>query len=552
MKRTPLLTALAAGILLLASCKNENKTGLAIPKDAAFVFHVNPQSLSSKLSWADIKNTTWFKDLYAESKDSFAKKLMDNPEASGVDLGRDFAYFVSKRGRGGYGVLEGAVKDEAAFGAMVKKTQPAASTKKHGDLNVAAVDDGVAVWSGKKFALVSNAHLNAVAPTLPGAARISTDSLTLFAEQTLNGEGGSLFDDDRFADVVNDGSDLHLWMNAGGLYSDLMGMMSMMKVSSLLEGNATAASLNFEDGKIAGRFKQFYGKEMQKAMDKWTFRDIDPAALDRIASKDVIGVMALNMDPAGLKELLKTIGMDGMANAFLGEKNLSLDELLEASKGGMVLALTDLKMKDTVRSVSYDGSTFTTVPHTTSDMSVLFAANVAKRATFDKLQTLAQTDAPKGSIVSQLTNDWFVVGNKPDAVNAFAAGGNTPHPFTEKLKGHSFGLFLDVQRLLKTNFTKEAGANGLLAESAAIWKDVVMVSEDYKDGVATSQLTVNFVDGKTNSLKQLNGYFEKINAVRKANKVAMEKDRSAWRIDTADAAGPMAVPAPPAVVEPNN
>ncbi|RYF86918.1 MAG: hypothetical protein EON98_02200 [Chitinophagaceae bacterium] len=81
MKRTPILSLLAALVIVLASCKGGNKANLAIPKDAAMVFHINAKSLSSKLTWDEIKGTTWFKEAYEESKDSFAKKLMDNPEA---------------------------------------------------------------------------------------------------------------------------------------------------------------------------------------------------------------------------------------------------------------------------------------------------------------------------------------------------------------------------------------------------------------------------------------------------------------------------------------
>lgn len=290
------------------------------------------------------------------------------------------------------------------------------------------------------------------------------------------------------------------------------------------------------------------GRKCRRRWKNGNSKNIDAAALNRIASTDVIGVMAMNMDPAGLKEFLKTIGMDGMANMFLSKQNLTLDELLEASKGQFVMALSDLKMKDTVTTVSYDGSTPVTMPTTKSDMSFIFAANVNKKATFEKLQSMATAEAPAGSFVSQLTNDWFVAGNKTEAVNGFATGANTKHAFTEKLSGHPFGFYLDIQRLLKTNFTKDPFAQSMLAESAALWKDMVMVSNEYKNGASTSEFTVNFVDGKTNSLKQLNQYFEKLNAAKKANKVAMEHDINNM---TTDSTAPL-TQAPPAEAAPKN
>ena len=108
MKRSPLLLVLAAFVLLMASCKSGGKSGLFIQKNAAIVITVSPSSLSSKLSWEEIKKTEWFQDLSKENTDSFAAKILNNPDAAGMDMKKDFAFFMKKQGRGGYGVLKEA------------------------------------------------------------------------------------------------------------------------------------------------------------------------------------------------------------------------------------------------------------------------------------------------------------------------------------------------------------------------------------------------------------------------------------------------------------
>ncbi|HUC83304.1 MAG TPA: DUF4836 family protein [Flavisolibacter sp.] len=527
MKRTPILTTLAA-VLLLASCKNENKSDLAIPKDAAVVFHIDPNSLSSKLSWDDIKKTEWFKDAYAENKDSFAKKMMDNPEASGIDLGKDMAFFVKKRGKGGYTVFEGGVKDEKAFAAMLTKAQASAKQEKDGDWNVAKTSGGVTIWNGSKFAVINDAPMTGMNPMggdMGDVTRFTADSLKIFATQLMAGKEESLFEDERFSDIMKEKADMHFWMNSSELYSDVAGLMSMMKAGALMQDNAMGGTINFEDGKITSRMKQFYGKELQKAMANWKFKDIDAAVLDRIPSQNVIGVFAMNMDPAGLKEFVKALGFDGMVNMMLSKQNLTLDELVGATKGQFVMALTDLQMKDTLKSYGVDDSgQVATYPSTEPDMTFLFAADVAQKQTFDKLLNLAKEESPTMPFTYQLNNDWFVAGNKADAVNAFAAGNaSTKHAFTDKLKGTYAGFYLDIQRLLKTNFTKEPMGQSMLSEAAAVWQDVVMTSGEYKNGVATAEITINMVDKKTNSLKQMNQFIEKLNATKKANKVAMDE-----------------------------
>lgn len=550
MKRSSFLTAAAGLALLLASCKGANKSGRDIPKDAAVVFHINAASLSSKLPWDEIKKTEWFKDAYNDSKDSLVKKIMDDPRASGIDAASDFAYFIKKRGRGGFGVFEGKVKDAAAFEALAKKIAKQDKVEKDGDWNVMTAENNTVVtWNGSKFAVIHDVPLGGLNPISSGgnieATRFGADSLKVFVKNVMADKDASLFDDDRFSSVMKEAGDMHVWVNSGLLYSDMMGMVSMMKIGSLLEDNVTAGAVNFEDGKIAARMKTFYGEEMRKAMDKWKFRNVDASVLNRIPSNNVIGVMAMNMDPAAMKDFLKTIGVDGMANMFLSKANTSLDEVLSATKGQFVMAVSDLQMKDTViRVQTAAGEQSYPVP-AKPDMSFLFATDVNQKASLQKLLDIVKPQLPEGSFSYQLNNDWFVAGNKPEAVNAFAAGNKTSHPFADKISGHPFGFYLDVQRLLKTNFSKDPYAQSMLAASAAVWQDVVMVANEYKNGVASADFTVNMVDGKTNSLKQLNQYIEKMHAADKAHKVAMGTDSQNMPADSATT-----TTEPPAVVEP--
>lgn len=554
MKRFPFLTVVAGAVLLLSSCKSANKSGLAIPKDAAVVFHINAASLSSKLPWEEVKKTEWFKDAYNDSKDSLAKKIMDDPKASGVDPAADFAFFLKKRGRGGFSLFEGSVKDAAAFEALAKKISHQDKVDKDGDWNVLTAENNTVVtWNNSKFAVVNDVPLGGFNPVMANTGettRFTADSLKIFARNAMANKDGSLFDDDRFASVMKEAGDVHFWLNSGLLYTDMMGMMSMMKFGSLLEGNVMAGTVNFEDGKIAGRLKQFYGEEMRKAMDKWKFKNVDASVLNRIPSNNVIGVMAMNMDPAALRDFLKTIGVDGLANMTLSKANTSLDEVLSATKGQFVMAVSDLQMKDTiVRFQTANGEQ--AYPTSKPDMSFLFATDVNQKAALQKLLDMVKPQMPEGSFAYQLNNDWFVAGNKADAVNGFASGNKTSHAFADKISGHPFGFYLDVQRLLKTNFSKDAHSQSLLAQSAAVWQDVVMVANEYKNGVATADLTINMVDGKTNSLKQLNQYIEKMHATNKAHKVAMGNDGQTIQMDTATTIAPGPMP-PQAEEEPKH
>ena len=99
MKKRSLLI-LSVITILIASCgKQGGKSGLLVPKDAALVIHINSASLSSKLSWNEIKATAWFKKMHeqSESGDSLAQQLLDDPSRSGIDTKKDFVMFMKKK-----------------------------------------------------------------------------------------------------------------------------------------------------------------------------------------------------------------------------------------------------------------------------------------------------------------------------------------------------------------------------------------------------------------------------------------------------------------------
>src|SRR4030095_1515483 len=162
MKRTFYLIALSTLLLsLLFSCNKADKTGLLVPKDAGVVVHINSESLSSKLSWAEISQTDWFKDLAKETTDSTAQKLMGDPAHSGIDTKASMVFYLRKQGRGGYAVFTGSLKDPAAFEAFCKEINKgeAQATKESGLSYMKMEKSGVVTWNNARFAFIGNSPL---------------------------------------------------------------------------------------------------------------------------------------------------------------------------------------------------------------------------------------------------------------------------------------------------------------------------------------------------------------------------------------------------------
>ena len=162
MKRVSFLLTLSLFVLLLAvSCKKGDKTGLLVPEDAGVVIHINSPSLSSKLSWEEISQTEWFKELSKEATDSTAQKLLKDPGQSGIDIKADLVFYMKKQGRGGYVAFTGTVKDAAAFEAFNKEiSKGEATVTKDGDISYMSSDkSGILAWNNSRFVYIGDSPL---------------------------------------------------------------------------------------------------------------------------------------------------------------------------------------------------------------------------------------------------------------------------------------------------------------------------------------------------------------------------------------------------------
>src|SRR5687768_5830263 len=336
MRKNFIHLLIIAVLFTAASCKQTNKVGKLVPANAGVVIHVNGSALSDKLSWQEIRNTDWFKEMYTEGTDSVAKKLMDDPENSGIDTKSDLIFFTKQQGNGGYFAYTGGVKDAKAFEAFNKNISKENTTKDgaYNSLNFGKA--GVVTWNNDRFIYIANAPAGSNAPMnvgnnqdgSPYTTSFTTDSLRFFSKQLFELDGdNSLGRDDKFTDMIKEDGDMHFYINYGEMYGKMMGgMMSMMKMNVLWEGNIAAATVKFDDGKITMKSKQYYGKELSELLDKYEGKKIDKAVLNRIPIKNVVAVFAMNYPPQGIKEFTRLIGVDGMVNGFLGNVNYSIEE----------------------------------------------------------------------------------------------------------------------------------------------------------------------------------------------------------------------------------
>ena len=533
------LLTLILPALLISSCGKSKKTAdVLIPGNAAMVFHINAASLSSKLSWNEIKNSDWFKMASKEGpEDEFAKKILDDPENSGIDLKGDMYFFIQMHGSDAYMVFQGKLKDGAVFETTVKKIAKHREVKKDGNLNYAADDKGCVSWNKDRFIVVFNSeNFMGMRNQFGGRKRsvITEDSILNYAKQLYSlKKSNSIGDDSRFASLLDEKGDMHFWFNAGLYMQGLMpmGLGDLFKATSLMQGNVTGYTMNFDNGKITASSKSWYNKELVSFMKKYKPGNINTDMLKRISGQNVSMVIAMNYPPEGLKEFMKLLGVDGVVNGFMGRIGFSLDDFVKANKGDLLFAVSDFTVQD--KTITYDYGGLEPYSYTSSkpDAKILFATSINDKPSFDKMVDILQNEIGKEGQTEELDkikysikDNWFVAGNAQDAVDGFAAGNKTDHAFISKISGHPMGGYIDIQKILGGIQTKKAdNFKTVLSGGGNIWDNIIFYGGDLKDGAHTGYFEINMIDKNTNSLKQFNNF---ISTLAKSARNERENDMS--------------------------
>jgi len=541
MKRTlrP-YSLLALLLILLGSCGKQSN--VPVPENASLVIHINGSSLSSKLSWDEFKQGELYKIAKVEAKDELAQKILDNPDSSGIDIKSDAWFFIANSGSNGYVAFTASLKDEKAFARVVQKIKPTKEISKQGNLSVMKLgSDGILTWSSNRFVMTGEMEGFNRSPFASGSSNssVTQDSLIKYAQNIYDIKGSSsIASNSKFSSMLKEEGDFHMWTGGGGLYNTALtqALTMLPKLGVLLQGNYTASTINFANGKITMSSHSYYNKELKALYDKYSMKNLDESTLKKIPAGDIDAVIAANYPPEALQGFLSLIGVDGLANAYLSQLNYSVDEFVKGNKGDMILAVSDFNMKP--HEVSYDMGDGQKHSYTTTkpEVKILFATSVKEKASWDKLLTILheKVGAEGGAAVQEminkvpyaLSNDWFVAGSDSTYVHAFGTT-TTDHDFIRKISGHPFGAYIDIRKFITgvRPTIKDSIGFVIADESVRMWQDIVFYGGE-KDGDAIKSYgEINLIDNTTNSLKQLHNYLGKIASMFKAQE---DKRKAAW------------------------
>jgi hypothetical protein len=217
------------------------------------------------------------------------------------------------------------------------------------------------------------------------------------------------------------------------------------------------------------------------------------------------------------------------------EAGFSVDEFIKANDGNLFFSLNDFNIKKVEKSFEgFDGEPIT-YSSTEPDGKLLFGAAVKEKNAFQKMMEVAKkmltgkagmSEEDLSKVPYELKDKWFLSGNDSAQLKNYGTK-QTDHAFINKIKGHPFGLYVNITSFIKGS-TAELGEDALTKSisdlSLKFWKEIVMTGGEFKNGASVSKITLTLGDENTNSLKSLNQYFGSIAKIAKDEEARQEKE----------------------------
>lgn len=494
-------------IAALASCKSKNEIARMVPADAIAAAFFDAGSMLQKLPYEQVKSLQIFRDA-ADSALPAIKEILNNPEEAGINISKGLTAFIIRDTSGNFRIVLGGVLDHfGKFETLTRKLNPGQEVKQAGDISTLKTSKGGAAgWDKQRFYFITPST------DLPGdieetAATAAFDGHRELTALFKMSDNQSLVSDKRFEALLSQPGDLKIWVNSERLASvSTFDAISMFKMDAFIKDSRSTYAIEFNEGQINVAQKLYYGKELTDLLTRHKSGKVKAQEFAAIPSDDIAAALSLDLDPNLIADLLKLIGVDGLANMALGMTGGSLDDLIKGLNGKFLLSITDLHIHDIMESSSESG-----VPE---DFNLLFRAGVRSKPNLQKIAegALRTTGVADDEVPLVMNDDFFTFSNTREF--ALRAADNQPKATPEwaaKISGHPVALFADVKKILeRLPRANDSAADRSIELNRRFWDRVYAFGGEAEKNGTSFSTEFHLQDKKTNSLKQISSLLDQL------------------------------------------
>lgn len=520
-----------------SSCsKKNNKEGRYIPQKAIAVLHINGASINQKLPWDEIKNTSLFKRMMEDSAlPAKIKPLLENPESSGISIKNNVLLYFMSDSLGQYAGAEGVLANADSFEKLVKgDTNGKLNFSESEGMHIGTGNGMALAWNKERFLFVigipkqgnqwganNNPYSSKDSVQDPEESVKDNRNYGNLAKQVFNiKESESLGSDEKFTELVSDNADLHVWINNEELSSSQMseipsvGPLSMLNFTKMTKEARATASIHFENGKIVVDFKNFMNKDVADLLAKNLKSHGDADMLKRIPTDNLALLMQFSVNPEIIKGYLKLLGADGFANMGAGMMGFSIDDLIAANAGDFIFSVSNIKADSTFPKADY---LFASAIGNKSEFEKVMAGFTKMMKVYNSSPTADSTkEKSKAPFTYNKSEKYFALGSEQPVVDAFLNGEKSNNsPIYDKINSGPGGTYINFNYIMgaMSPLVSDSSTLEILDASKLVWQDMIAYTEKFNGRSLKGHIDINLADKNTNSLKQLNRYFDKLGMI---------------------------------------
>jgi hypothetical protein len=534
------LRAFAWSILLLsamASCgKKSNTQGRYIPEDAGVAVIVNGKTLCEKLPWELVRqNSTLAEVLKDSSVTAEVRKLLEEPEKTGIDIHEDFAFFLIKDSLNSYVCMSGKVKDEAAF-RKTGEQLTGSPAPAGGNARTFIMKDRISIgWDKKEFILAVHTpelsetyRSNLMSPDTSEVIKAKftpVDNAQSVCRQLFElPEVASMAKSAKFSKLMEEPGDIHFWLN-NEVMSRNKGMDAaamLFNLDKLYEGSIATSTVQFENGSIKINNHSYSGPDMTKIFKRYSGSHVNEDLVKSIPGKEVQGVLAISFNPKALLELMKLFGLDGYMNIATSRLGFKVDDFIKANKGDILFAVSDLQNKPDTAVTNLGEGSMTSISRAKGNY--FFATTIADKDAFHKMTDGLRKMMSSGlggmneGVVTASNEKMFVMSNGGANTENFLKGAIQSPDFLPSISGAPIGGFLNLHSVvsaMQPDANADSSDKALHTLMLNMWDKISLKGGAMDDDAMTQEIVIGLLNKQENSLKQLNRFSSELSKIKK-------------------------------------
>ena len=552
-------------LIFFSACNKLPETAGYIPSDAMMVVGVNTKEIGKKLAWDIITGSDLFKQMMEKNRGGDSTNPLKGIDKAGIRFSSTSYFYTKTDARfdgGNRHCIVVPLDDAGKWEEYIKKAMPGHAIKDLGDYKQMMLNgECFAGWNKEVLVLINVIKKESKMPNMDSASteqdfmnmymgQQAVDTVQTLAELAIGLKGNkdnSLLKDKKFAAQQKEAHDISVWVNYEAMMNKMnTGGIDMSMMRSLWKDNILTGSVDFEDGKIVSEMKYYTSEELKAAFKDFGKDNVDKEMLDRISGKNLDMVLGAHISLNSFKGLLDKMGFTALANQALQQTGLTIDNVMNALSGDIVMAMNDFVVVKTPIDTTYgysEGEDFR------PDMNMVYAVKIGKKEDFNKLMSYITTQnlvtaagpntyvmgSPESPSMVIMTDDKYVAfSNKKENVTAWMSGKNKGDKISGAASGvvydHPAGFFFDIKQL--TSSIDKMPRSGykdsvLFVEAKKMFDHFSFTADPFKDDHYTSRFELSFQNKSENSLLQLFDFGMKMQAANKKQEETYMKEMQA-------------------------